>query len=234
MAARRRRPTTHPVVDVADVDALRGITIDDLALVLDADQLKAVVDRLGEAGAVAPPQPGQTVGTHRVTPDVVSALFPRCVAVAAGIDPVRERSETFPPVLWDTGSDRLLVHVSQSKALLGDGFVDVQLVVQCDQTGFADVTVTLVTASSERPAGFVVATEDRPRGPEIVVNIWGEALVALAWRALVEVARLIATAAGRDQFDRPYVASTVVASPDALVVTPMVPHRFMRIQDDLG
>jgi hypothetical protein len=219
------------VIEVGDLGDLRAVTLQDLAAVLDPDVLKVVTDRLGTGRPARTPQPGDTLDVRRVTADVVASLLPRCLAVAAGLDLVKQRGEEFPPVLWDTGLDRLLIDVNGSKLRLGDGFVDLFLAVECDQTGRTSVACTLVTASMKRPAGFLVATEERPRGPEVVVQVWGEALVALAWRTLVELAHVVASSTGRDQFDRPFVASTVVATPDALLVRPMVPHRFMSVGD---
>ena len=170
------------------------------------------------------PLPGTTGEVRRVALEVVQPLFLNGLVIAAGLDPVQ--LDEVPSVLWDSGTDRLLVHLAATKVTLGDGFVDVALVVECDQTRQTSVVVTLVTASSKRPAGFLVASEDRPRGPAVIVDNWGEALVALAWRALVEVARVTAGAVGRDRFDRPFVPSTVVATVDGLLVTPMVPFRF--------
>lgn len=172
--------------------------------------------------------PGTTVDPRRLTLDGLRPLLVNGLVVAAGLDPVQVsgtgQADQVPSVLWDNGSDRLLVHLAGVKVALGDGFVEVFLVVECDQTRQSAIAVTLVTTSMRRPAGFLLASEDRPRGPAVIVDTWGEALLALAWRALVEVARVVAASAGRDQFDRPFVASTVVATPEALVITPMVPH----------
>jgi hypothetical protein len=177
-----------------------------------------------------PLQPGQTVETRRASPDEVRRLFPTGLAVAAGYDPVALDPASpgkVAPILWDSGEDRLVVHIDRSSVAVGDGFIDTVIAVQCDETQLASVVATFVTATMNRPAGFIFATEDRPRGPALIVDRWGDALVALAWRALVHVAASIAGGGGRDAYDRAFVASTVIATPDGLLVVPMVPHRFV-------
>ena len=158
------------------------------------------------------------------SPDVVQSLFVRALPVAAGLDP--SRAEEVATVLWVDGRNQLLVHLDQAKVALGDGYIDTYLVVECDQTQRTSVVATFVTSTGKRPAGFIVATEDRPRGPTVVVDAWGEALVALAWRAVIEVARVVAGTAGIDRFERQFVAANVEATTNALLVTPMVPHRL--------
>ncbi|MDQ3980457.1 MAG: hypothetical protein M3314_13030 [Actinomycetota bacterium] len=181
----------------------------------------------GTVSAAAPSRirPGQTVEPVMAPLDLVHRLLVRSLSVAAGAgrnNPVLWAR----PLLWDTGTDQLLLHLAKASMTTGSGFVDLQLPVQCDQTGQAEVVMTYLTASPERPHGFVVASEDRPRGPEVVVQVWGEALVALGWRALVEMAALIAATRGRSTSGLPLVASTVVATPDGLTITAMGPHRF--------
>jgi hypothetical protein len=175
-------------------------------------------------------EPGRTVDIRRATPDEVRPLFLIGLSVAAGYDPVALDPTSpgkVPAILWDSGEDRLVVRVDASNVRVGDGFIDTFVAVECDEIQLTSVVATFVTATMKRPAGFIFASEDRPRGPAIIVDRWGEALVALAWRALVHVAATIASGGGRDAYDRPFVASTVIATPDGLLVVPMVPHRFV-------
>ena len=156
-----------------------------------------------------------------------SRLTPALI-VAAGLD----RSKTSnppPPILWDHGADRLLVHLADAEIECGDGVVDLALGVECDQTQRERVVCTFVTSSPKRPAGFTWASESRPRGSAVIVDVWGEALVALCWRALIEIVRIGASASGIDTFDRPLIASTVAATPDGFLVVPQAANRYMRI-----
>jgi hypothetical protein len=158
--------------------------------------------------------------------EVRGRLTPALV-VAAGLD--RSRTPTPPPpVLWDDGVNRLLVHLAEAEVELGDGVIDVALAVECDETRVERVVCTFVTSSPKRPAGFAWASESKPRGPAIIVDLWGEALVALCWRALIEIVRGGASASGIDTFDRPLIASTVAATPDGFLVVPQAANRYMR------
>lgn len=172
-------------------------------------------------------RPGQTGRTALLSLDLVRKALPRSLVVAAGLDPTRTTGEV-PPILWDDGTSRLLVHLDKATVVTGDGTIDVTVEVECDQAGRVAVVCTFVTSGRARPAGFSWATETRPRGPAVVVENWGDALVALCWRALIEIARGGAAAQGTDDVGQPLVPSTVVAIPEGLVVVPMAAPRFMR------
>jgi hypothetical protein len=151
--------------------------------------------------------------------DLVRQDLRRAVLVAAGLDPLRTAKD-IPPVLWDDGSSRLLVHLDQAEVDLGMGTAE---------TGQDKIVCTFVTSSLKRPAGFVWASESRPRGPAAVVEIWGEALVALCWRALVEIAATGASSQGVDALGQQLIASTVLATTDGLLIVPMAAPTFMRV-----
>lgn len=218
------RPLPHPepppVVDPGDFGRAR------LDEILEPRLLKQVLDRLQAIAPKIDVPPGRTVPPVNVNPDATSRLLPAGLVVACGLNPATTPSPP-PPVLWDDGADQLLVHLAEATMRTGNGFIDLSLVVECDETGRVPVVSTFLTASPERPAGVVWATEDRPRGPSVVVDRWGDALVALGWRALLEVTRTVANAQGTDTFGRPLVASTVVATADGLQITPMGAHPFM-------
>ena len=173
-------------------------------------------------------QPGRTAAPINVPPEPLQQLLRRSLIIAAGLDPSKTTAPP-PPVLWDDGTSRLLVHLSDAELRCGHGFVDVSLIVECDATQQARVVCTFVTTPPDRPGGFVWATQDRPRGPQPVVQVWGDSLVALCWRALIDVAVGAAGGAGVDPYGRRTIAATVVASPDGLMITPMAPHRFMQL-----
>jgi hypothetical protein len=209
------------------VDDLRqqALSEADLGRILQPDQLKQVVARLGDALGWATVDAGATVAPRVLTPELVQRLLLPALTAAAGAAP-GDASLTARPLLWDNGVDQLLVHLDKSSVVLADGVIDLHLAVECDQTGVAEVVATYVTASPDKPHGFVFATEDKPRGPAVVVQLWGEALVALGWRALVELARMVAGTRGTDTAAEPLVASTVVATANGLAITAMGAQRF--------
>lgn len=171
---------------------------------------------------------GQTGKPVMIPLDLVRQELRHSLLVAAGLDPIRTSKE-IPPVLWDDGTSRLLVHLTEAEIDLGVGTADVILGVECDEVGRDRIVCTFVTSSLDRPAGFVWATESRPRGPAAVVEIWGEALVALCWRTLVEIAAAAAASLGIDALGQPLIPSTVVATPEGLLMVPMAAPTFMRV-----
>lgn len=187
--------------------------------------LKVAADAARKASG-GPSKRAAVLRPVRVTSAALRGHFQRGLVIAAGLEPALTPTPP-PPVLWSDGQSRLLVHLGRSRIALGDGHIDVLLSVECDQTDRTDVVCTFVTPRPERLGGFAFATEDAPRGPEAVVAVWGEALIALSWRALVEVARIVAGGAGVDAYERPFVPAAVVASPGALYVLPMPTHTFV-------
>ena len=99
--------------------------------------------------------------------------------------------------------------------------VVVTIPVSCDQTGDTQVHVTFVVGDQKRPAGLLAATEQRPRGPAVIVDAWGDNLVAYAWHVVIEVMTNVAGAAGRDLDGSRLVAVGVAVSGDEVRVTPM-------------
>ncbi len=217
--------TTRPGrIGKGSVDLRRLAIADaDLERILEPKLLEVVLDRLGTALGWEVVPPGKTVRPRLVPLGVVQRLLLPALIAAAGAGPDTTILDT-RPLLWENGADQLLLHLAKASVTTGEGLVDLRLVVECDQTGGAEVVLTYLTASPERPHGFVLATEERPRGPGVVVQVWSEALVAFGWRALVEMARMVAATRGVSTSDQPLVASTVVAVPDGLMVTAMGPH----------
>lgn len=134
-------------------------------------------------------------------------------------------------VLWQEGADELLVLVGRCQVELGEGEVAVTIPVRCDQLPdfFGQVRVLFAVGSATRPTGLLAATSSKPEGPPIVVQRWGEALTALAWQALLDVARGVAVHAGRDADGAGLVPVALVASPDGLVVLPQARHPIDRV-----
>ena len=134
-------------------------------------------------------------------------------------------------VLWQDGADALLVDLVHSQVQLGDGQVTVVIPVRCDQLvrGVGQVRVLFAVGSPRRPAGMLAAASTHPEGPPVVVDRWGEPLTALAWQALLDLARAVAVHAGRDTDGAGLVPVALAASPDGLVVLPQARHPIDRV-----
>jgi hypothetical protein len=179
--------------------------------------------------------PGDVAAPVPIPADAASALLVTALrqsvatAVTGRIPPPDAQLPT--TVLWEEGPDALLVFVGSSKVQIGDGEVTVSLPVRCDQLtrGSGVVTVHLAVGTPERPAGLLAATSTFPQGPPVVVRRWADALTALAWTALLEVARGVARHSGRDIDGTSLVPVALVASPQGLSVLPQARHTIDRV-----
>jgi hypothetical protein len=173
-----------------------------------------------DPGGLAPEVP---VGRRTVQELVTTAAL---FAVGLLGDDGRPRGEA---VVWAEHDRELLVLVAKVQVRLAPGVVAVAIPVRCEEIGDAEVHVTFAVGSPDRPAGLLVATEERPRGPQVVVNLWGEALVAFAWKVLLDVAAHVAFAAGDDKDGQRLVPAAISAGKDGITVLPQARHGFNRV-----
>ena len=119
-------------------------------------------------------------------------------------------------VMWTGPAIDLLVRLDQTRAASVDGGVIIGFDVDGGE-GPASATVTIAVGSAKRPAGMVAAAA-QPDLP-VALTPWSDALVAAAWRALLEAA---ATAVA------PLVPAALVGAAGRLDVVPRDRHRWER------
>lgn len=141
---------------------------------------------------------------------------------AAGFYRATRRSE----VIWVDGESELAVDFAGVDITLADGLANVVIPVRCDETGADKVRVLFALGSAASPAGLYAAAPRRPIGPEIVVAVWGEALVAYAWHCLVELVSGIAAASGKDARGNLLVPVEMSVGSKGIEIVPMARHRF--------
>jgi hypothetical protein len=107
---------------------------------------------------------------------------------------------------------------------LEDGLVLMALTLEADQTGVGQLTVPLSIGSPQLAAGLVVVTESRPRGPAALVDRWGDAAIAAAWRALLDAAHFLALRAGVDTNGARLVPGAISSNGKSLSVVPQARH----------
>ncbi len=165
-------------------------------------------------------KPGEVSATATVEPRALQRL------VQTAITP-RDGAGAF---VWTDADDEVIVHSGKTRVATTDGVVAVALTLECVETdGPAEVVVPFGCGSSHNLAGMIVATETRPRGPAILVDRWGDAIIATAWQALLDVADGVASGAGTDIDGQPLRAGAMVAGVNGLTITPQAPHDFERI-----
>lgn len=129
-------------------------------------------------------------------------------------------------VVWVEGESELAVSLIDLKVRLADGLITIVLPVRCDQTGSATVEVAFACGAPGAPAGLYAAAMRRPRGPELIVANWGDALVAYAWQCLLGLVSGIAGATGKDARGNVMVPVEMTATRRGLEIVPMARHRF--------
>lgn len=183
-----------------------------------------------------PVEPGGSVDPIPVDPKQASVLVRSAVTSAAGVGrpgrPGRPGSEP-EAVVWTQGADALLVLLDSVSVTTSDGLVTVGLDVACDEAVAASgdlrshVDIDLVVGTAERPTGLLAAAP-MPRGPAVVVDRWHDALVALAWQALLDAAAGLSAAAGRDADGAGLVPTSWSVSERGLAIGAQARHPFDR------
>lgn len=174
-----------------------------------------------------PLAPGKPSTDATLNPDALARLV-RSTALALSDLPEDAPGAAGSFLLWREGESDLLLRPDDMQTRLADGIVAFSLPVGCDQTGVTQVHMSYFVGAPERPAGMVVATEERPRGPAAIVDVWGERLIAFGWRVLLEIAVRLAADSGRDEDGVPLLPAAMLATANGFTVTPMARHAMDR------
>lgn len=167
---------------------------------------------------VGPVPPGE------VTPpvDVDTEQLGRLLLTAAGGTGPRRRDRE----VWEQAGSELLVHHGRTRVALLDGLILIGVGVETRETGRTEVTVPFAVGRPGRLAGMVVATEPAPRGSTIITDRWGDAILAYAWRLLMDVVATLCARIGVDTGGRALLPGAIVATRGGLRVIPQAPHAF--------
>lgn len=178
-----------------------------------ASRLPAARGQLAE-GDVLPPvfvESGRATEFLRVAARRAAGLF---------------RPSNHTEVVWVQGESELAVSLVELTMRVSDGLISVLIPVRCDQTGGVMVEVAFAVGSPNAPAGLYASTYRRPNGPPLIVETWGEALVAFAWQCVLGMISGIAGATGKDARGNILVPIELTASDKGLQIVPMARHRF--------
>ncbi len=172
-----------------------------------------------EPGAVAP----NVTSDSAQTQTHLQRAFASALAGRAG------SSDPNPDVIWVDCGNELLVRPSKTRTVFRPGFVLIGISVHSELTGDVEIVIPFAVGAPNEPLGMIAATETRPRGPPIIVETWGEQLIAAAWEALLRVAADLAATGGIDLDHQPLIPMAIVADANGLSVTPQARHTFDRI-----
>jgi hypothetical protein len=141
---------------------------------------------------------------------------------SAGLFRPSKRTE----VVWVDGDRELAVSLVDLEVKFAEGAIQVVIPVRCDQTGNATVEVVFAVGSEQQPAGLYASTYRRPTGPALIVDAWGEPLVAYAWQCVLGMVSGIAGAVGKDERGNVLVPVELTATRRGIEIVPMARHRF--------
>lgn len=173
-------------------------------------------DKPLEPGAVGPEIP--------LSHDELQKLASVAVVTAAGLPTGTDAGQ----VVWSQGGNELLVILAKVAVHVDHGIALVDIPVSCDQEADGHITVAFAVGDDHRPAGMLAVTEDRPRGPRVVVDVWGESLTAFAWQVLLTVSTAVAGSAGEDVDGAPLIPVGLAATGEGLRILTMARHAFDR------
>jgi hypothetical protein len=130
--------------------------------------------------------------------------------------------------VWVQGDRELAVNLIGMDLRLADGLMRVRIPVRCDQTGDVIIEVFFVVGTPEQPTGLYASTYRRPNGPRLIVDAWGETLVAFAWQCVLGMITGIAGSTGKDTRGNVLVPVELTASRDGIQILPMARYRFSK------
>jgi len=174
------------------------------------------------------PPPPERLASGQVTDSVfvrakeATGLLQVAAKRAAGLYRPTKRTE----VVWVEGDSELAVRMAGVQIETDDGLVTVTIPVRCDQSGPVTVEVNFAMGADDAPAGLFASTFRRPIGPRLVIDTWGDALVAYAWQCVLGMVAGLSAAVGKDSRGNLLVPAEIVASKDGLRIVPMARHRF--------
>lgn len=158
------------------------------------------------------------VATSKQASELIAVAAKR----AAGLFRPTQRTE----VVWIDGDSQLAVSLVNIEVLPEPGLLTLVIPVRCEETGPTRVTVTFAVGSAAQPAGLFASTHRRPRGPSVIVEAWGENLVAYAWQCVLGLVTGLAGAVGKDTRGNVLVPVELTTDRDSVSITPMARHRF--------
>lgn len=189
-----------------------------------SELIEAIAGGLGQSMIIRPDVIAENLRAGAITEKVTvqPAGLDELVRAAMGVA-AQQR------VVWRDGDSEVLVHIDKTRTKTLDGLVLVGITLECDETGVQEITVPFAIGSGSVTAGMLAVTEEEPRGHPLLVQRWGEAIVATAWKALLDVGQTLAAEAGTDEDGVALVAGALVAKPDGLQVIPQARHVFEKV-----
>jgi hypothetical protein len=133
-------------------------------------------------------------------------------------------------LVWQQGNSELFVDAGTVTLTCTTGLVTIGVTVHCDELPAPAVAnVALAVGQPDSPSGLVMSSFERVDAPDLIADLWSEALTAFAWEALLEFASRLCAGVGKDSQGRALIPGSVAAAPELFVITPMARNDLSRI-----
>jgi hypothetical protein len=140
------------------------------------ERFVAAERRAGRIGArPLPVREGQVFDTVFVEAGKLAEFARVAARRGAGLLRPTARSE----IVWVEGASELAIDIVKLDVRVADGVISVMIPVRSDQTGSVLIQVLFAVGSANEPAGLYAATQKRPSGPDLIVDVW-----AMRWSRL--------------------------------------------------
>jgi hypothetical protein len=180
-------------------------------------------------GGIGPPTKSLAPGATAPPVTVKQTSLQTLTTAALGAASVTIGQAPLAQVIWQDHDGEVLVHLDQTQVAMFPGLVLIALTLEADETGAGQLVVPFAVGSPESPAGLVAVTEPNPRGPQSLVDRWGQSAIAAAWQALLDVAHGLSLHAGVDQDGARLIPGALSTDGTTLSVTPQARHAADRI-----
>ncbi len=128
----------------------------------------------------------------------------------------RSLTEQHERLVWAEAGDEVVVDLTRTRVAVRTGVVLIAINLQTDDTQPTELVVPLAIGTPKEISGLLAVTPRAPEGPAGLVLRWGDAVIAAAWGALIDVVAELAQAAGSDELGAPLQPAALVAQDEVL------------------
>lgn len=138
----------------------------------------------------------------------------------------RSLTEEHERVVWAEAGDEVVVDLARTRVAIRTGLLMIAIVLHADGTEPTELVVPLAIGTPQDITALHAVTPRAPEGPAGLALRWGDAVIAAAWGALIDVVTEVAQAAGTDERGAPLQPAALVADDDVLgIVLQAEPER---------
>lgn len=136
------------------------------------------------------------------------------------------KPNTKKAIIWRENGSEVRFWPDKTVVDIQEGLILIGIVLEAQETGEQTLTVPFATGTEKRFAGTVMTTDQKPRGNERLINIWGDAVIAAAYEAVLQVVSGIAAETGIDTKGQNLRVGAIIAKQGILSVIPQAYFDF--------